>query len=179
MSVKYISDSHLYDVYSLGWREDYTLEQYAKYFRYQYDNSVDEDDTVIWVGDIGYCCEMTKNFIRSLKGRKVLVLGNHDTAWGNEIYDPTLFQGVYRFLNQGSIYVQHIPDVSVSCDYFIHGHHHRYDLPGMFNALKVYSQTSRMLNCSADLTNCRPMSLPELITNKEITIDYYRERKLL
>lgn len=179
MSVKYISDSHLFDVYSLGWRDDYTLEQYAKYFTYHYNHSVDDDDIVIWVGDIGYCCEKTKQLIRELNGKKVLVLGNHDNLWGNDVYDRTLFQGVYRSIDHGGIHVQHIPDFDVKCTYFIHGHHHRYDLPGMYNALKAYQQTSRMLNCSADLTNCRPMTLAELITNKELVLENYVERHIL
>ncbi len=178
MSVKYISDLHLYDIYSIGWRTNTTLEQFADKLEYNWNITTEEDDLVIIVGDIGDCCDKTKKLLRKLNGSKVLVLGNHDSSWGRDIFDSTLFQGVYKSINQDGIYVQHIPDVTVPCTYFIHGHHHRYDLPGMYNALKLYQNTSKMLNCSVDLTG-HPMGLPELITNKELVIESYINRHLL
>lgn len=178
MSIKYISDLHVYDVYSMGWR-DMELEHFANHLLYIWNCSVVEDDMVIIVGDIGYCCEKTKSLIRKLNGRKVLIIGNHDLSWGNQIYDETLFQGVYSTLSINGLHVQHIPTSDIVCDYFVHGHHHRYDMPGMHNTLKQYQQNSRFLNCSADLLKCKPMTLPELITNKELVIEDYISKHIL
>ncbi len=177
--MKYIADLHLYDVYSLGWRPNVTLEEFANHLMYTWNMSTEEDDLVFIVGDIGYCCDRTKDLIRKLHGKKVLVLGNHDIAWGNEIYDNTLFQGVYREVRQGRLYVSHVPQEQYDCDYFIHGHHHRYDLPGMQNKLRLYQQNSKLLNCSVDLLKSKPMTLPELITNKEMVIEDYISRHIL
>lgn len=179
MQIKYISDLHIYDVYSLGWRGNITLEYFADSLEYTWNSSTDEDEMVIIVGDIGYCCDKTKDLIRRLNGKKVLIIGNHDLAWGKDLYDNSLFQGVYPALSMNGLHVQHIPTLDIKCDYFVHGHHHRYDMPGMHNALKQYQQNSRLLNCSADLLKCKPMTLPELITNKEMVIEDYISRHIL
>lgn len=180
MSIRYIADLHLYDVYSLGWRGNIELEQFARNLLYIWNSITDpEEDTTIIVGDIGYCCDKTKEVFRKLNGKKVLVIGNHDLAWGNAIYDPSLFQGVYQSLTLNGLHIQHIPTEGIQCDYFIHGHHHRYDMPGMHNALLQYQRNSRYLNCSADLLRCKPMTLPELITNKEMVIEDYISRRIL
>ena len=87
MSMRYIADLHLYDLYCWDWRN-----QFDKDFRKMNDyliehwNSVcSRDDKIIIAGDVGNCCEATFDVLHELNGMKILVLGNHDTTWGYNV----------------------------------------------------------------------------------------------
>lgn len=185
MATRYISDLHLYDKDSLEWRSelDMSLDQYAMFFMEQWNFYTDSNDIVIVDGDLGTYCYRTTEVLKRLKGRKVLVLGNHDITWGNNVYNPELFCGTHSYINSGGIYITHIPDIPDSIRngvaYIIHGHHHRYDMPNMQLKLKQYARDVHRYNCAADLNNHRPCTLQELMLNKELLLENYMERGLL
>ena len=176
MQIKYIADLHLYDLYSLDWRTDFrTLDEYAQTLTECWNDFTSDDDIVIIVGDIGTYCPKTLATIAKLRGRKVLVKGNHDVDWGDKVYTCGLFQGIHENIYSNGVYVNHIPErPDFECQYFIHGHHHRYDVPGMQQKLVEYSCDTYRLNCAADLIDNHPNSITELILNKEVLLDDYR-----
>lgn len=185
MQIRLIADLHLYDSYSYAWRQelDMNIDRFAAM---QIDcwNAVCDDDTiVILVGDIGKPCPATRACLKRLKGIKVLVTGNHDTAWGSDIYDANLFSGTHEFIERNGMYIRHIPDTQAfkqsGATYFVHGHHHRYDLPGMQRELQLYARDVYRLNCCTDLIGYTPRTLQELILQKELLLDRYREKGLL
>lgn len=181
MQYKYISDLHLFDVYSLDWRDNFpTLEAYAMCLIENWNAFTEPDDVVILVGDVGHYCPKTLEVLRRLKGTIILVKGNHDVVWGSDLYTCGLFKGIHDEINSTGLFVKHIPDEPQGLSkYYIHGHHHRYDMPGMLGALKLYAGDVYRLNCAADLNNHRPCTIQELILNKELMIEDFRERGLL
>ncbi|MCM1234393.1 MAG: hypothetical protein NC489_30195 [Ruminococcus flavefaciens] len=157
------------------------VEQYADMFVSNWNRVTADTDMTIFVGDIGKQCPRTIECLRSLKGIKILVIGNHDVCWGQQLYDSSLFQGTHRSIWQQQVFVQHIPLVVdlVGVSYYVHGHHHRYDLPGMQQELLRYSRDVYRLNCAADLIGHTPRTLQELILQKELLLEKYKARGIL
>lgn len=181
MQVKYISDLHLYDISSLDWRKDIdNLDKYATNLIDGWNEFTEPNEIVILVGDIGTYCTRTLEVLKRLHGIKILVTGNHDLAWGSNIYTCGIFSGVHTSIDRNNVFIQHIPDAySGTCQFFVHGHHHRYDMPGMQKALQLYARDTYRLNCAADLNNNRPCTLQELMLNKELLLESSRENGLL
>lgn len=183
MQTRYIADLHLFDSYSYSWRDylDMNIDQYASMLIDNWNGVCDEDTLTIIVGDVGRYCPKTLTCIKQLRGIKVLVVGNHDVSWGRELYNPELFQGTHNFIKDSGIFVQHTPcDIDTSgVSYYIHGHHHRYDVQGMQQELRRYARDVYRLNCAADLIGHTPRTLQELIFQKELLLEQYRERGLL
>lgn len=182
MQCRYISDLHLYDISSVEWRLGYyqNLDYYASSLIDTWNAFTDPEDCVILVGDIGHFCPRTIEVLKKLHGVKILVIGNHDSDWGNNIYTCGVFSGIHRCIERNDIHVQHIPEeYHGNCQFYVHGHHHRYDMPGMQKALVAYARDTYRLNCAADLNGNRPCTLQELMLNKEVLLDNYRTNGLL
>lgn len=181
MQFKYISDLHLYDITSIDWRPEFpNLDLYAIDLMDKWNAFTEPDDIVILVGDIGHYCPYTVAVLKKLKGIKILVTGNHDVAWGNNLYTCGVFSGIHNVVERNNIHIQHIPETYTgTCQFYIHGHHHRYDTPGMQNALNLYVRDTYRLNCAADLNGNRPCTIQELMLNKEVLLDKYRSRGIL
>jgi len=181
MQWKYISDMHLYDVSSFEWRPQFdNLDLYAINLIDSWNAFTEPDDIVIVTGDIGHLCPKTISVLSKLKGTKILIVGNHDVEWGAKLYTCGVFSGVHNVIEQNNIHIQHIPEPYTGvCQFYIHGHHHRYDMPGMQNALNLYARDTYRLNCAADINGNRPCTIQELMLNKEVLLDKYREQGLL
>ena len=185
MDTRFIADPHLFDIDSKDWRKELnmSLEDYAEFFVDKWNFHTSTEDLVLLAGDIGVYCERTIRTLERLNGDIVLVLGNHDVSWGNNVYIKR-FRHVCTEAELGKlIYVKHIPEFTdqqiAQYSYLIHGHHHRYDMPNMYRKLEQYAKNSKQLNCGADLNYHHPCTLPELITNKEQLLYKYMERGLL
>lgn len=177
MQCRYISDLHLYDAYSIEWRGDiynYNLDLYAINLMDTWNTFTSTDDIVIVVGDIGNYCPRTLDVLSRLNGTKILVKGNHDIQWHTELYRCGIFKGIHDEISNNGIFVKHNPyGDRGDCKYYIHGHHHRYDMPGMNSALQLYARDVFRLNCAADLLNNKPCTIQELILQKELLVDKY------
>lgn len=172
---------HLYDIDSIDWRPEFqNLDNYATYLLDNWNAFTGPEDIVIVAGDIGHKCPRTVEVLKRLNGKKVLVMGNHDYAWGSYLYTCGVFVGIHEIVLKDNICIRHIPeDIKCNHQFYIHGHHHRYDMSGMHNALQLYIKDTYRLNCAADLNNHRPCTIQELLMNKEILIENYRERGLI
>ena len=157
----------------LDWRPQFkTVKHFADALINVWNEFTEEDSIVFIVGDLGAYCKDTMEVLHALKGKKVLLLGNHDVIWGRHFWECDAFMGVYRELTMNGIHIQHIPDeVDEPFDYYIHGHHHRYDMPGMYKALQRYAVDTVRFNCSADINGFKPCTLQQLILNKELLLD--------
>lgn len=172
---------HLFDVSSIEWRPQFPdVYRYADYLIRSWNQFTVPDDIVFLVGDIGHYCNRTLEVLRELNGHKLLILGNHDVEWGDNVYSCGIFTGVYSAFDLENIHIQHIPeDIDMNYSWYIHGHHHRYDAPGMFKALQQYAVDTYRLNCSADINNHRPCNIQELLLNKEVMLDDMRTKGIL
>ena len=61
MGLRFIADLHLYDKYSLDWRDylNMSLDEYANYLVDNWNFFCHEDDVILVAGDIGHYCERT------------------------------------------------------------------------------------------------------------------------
>lgn len=170
MSTRYIADTHLFDSYSLDWRAPQTLEEYAEDLIESWNSVVQDNDTVIHVGDVGNFSKATLEVLHQLKGHKVLVLGNHDQFWHFGESTRGIFEGVYDHIQQPGLFIKHKPTTERELEegtYYIHGHHHFYDRASMTPAWVSYVKDTYRLNCAADIIHNRPKTLTELIICKE------------
>lgn len=182
MQYKYLSDLHLYDSYSVDWRPQYkSLDDYATVLINEWNKFTNPDDIVIVVGDVGYYCPRTIDVLSHLNGHKILVLGNHDVTWGDNVRTCGVFEGIHDSLYFNGTVVKHIPDYVYGSGYFyyIHGHHHSYDSMSMRPHLLQYASDTCRYNCAADMNNNHPCTLQELILNKELLLDRYKKQGVL
>lgn len=157
------------------------IDQYASMFIDNWNSVCDVDTVTIIAGDIGRYCPKTLTCLQQLNGIKILVIGNHDVSWGSELYNAKYFAGTHEFIKDGGVYIQHTPcNIDMNgVNYFIHGHHHRYDVSGMQQELRRYARDVYRLNCAADLIGHTPRTLQELIFQKELLLEQYKEKGLL
>lgn len=184
MSTRYIADLHLYDAYSFGWRTQFANTDFFISNLIDKWNSVCEpEDIVIIVGDVGKPCPKTKEVIRHLNGNLILVVGNHDLVWGDDLYNAEYFLGTHAYINSNGIYVTHRPivpdEIKDTVKYVVHGHHHQYDVPSMRSELLRYVRDTNRFNCCCDLIGYKPRTLQELMMQKELLLEKYREQGIL
>lgn len=127
---------------------------------------VGEDDVVICLGD--FCFGVKENisyYASRLKGRKILIKGNHDRSSNlyleagfqevkTEVYLPSDLVG-----SKETILLTHKPRLGLPFDLFnIHGHIHDNGLdPDMFNLRQYF-------NASVENINYTPIDLQEIIS---------------
>ena len=174
-TIRFIGDIHAYDLYSLDWRK-MSLDGYADLLKENWNSTVAPDDITIVTGDVGHYCPKTIELYKSLNGKKILVLGNHDAEWGRELYTCKVFDGIHQAINLEGIDVIHIPDESYTKDhYYVHGHHHYYNTYAMRQKLLAYAKDTFRLNCASDLIGNKPRTLQELVLQKELLLDNMRD----
>lgn len=146
------SDPHWNDKDSKLFRKDYPGDnEQVKLIN----SKVGRSDMIIFLGDIGDI-----EFVKKVRGYKVLCLGNHDR--GASYYqrkiengiDNHLFDEVYEgpvIINE-KIILSHEPITGLNCLFGVHGHVHeqRFILPGYWN-------------CCAEHLNYTPISLKTII----------------
>jgi calcineurin-like phosphoesterase family protein len=168
----YISDLHFghRKVIEMDRRPFDTVEQMdAELIRLWNQRVTDEDDVYI-VGDFAYRNAYTATwYLRQLKGRKHLIVGNHDH---NTIQDPKAlecFASVEKMLritdNGRVVCLCHYPVAEWNGKryggYHIHGHlHSRRDEVSAFMA-----RFDTALNAGCMLNGYRPVTLEELVEN--------------
>lgn len=137
-----------------------------------YQEIVDNEDSVIFVGDFSFLNKTrTRALLEQLRGHKILVRGNHDHSLTTSI--KLGFARVYNcltlFTRYGNINISHYPyrsphpiygyeiahwDKRLSDDgrVLFHGHVH-----------EKWLLKDRMVNVGVDKWNFAPVSLPELL----------------
>lgn len=130
---------------------------------------VKECDTVFVVGDMFYRCENVAEILRRLRGKKHLILGNHDHSWTNQVNLADYFIGVDRILDimdgKRGYTLCHYPMMQwpqERCGYMIHGHIHNDVALDFWPLLRV---RERVLNAGVDVNGYAPVSFDELLAN--------------
>lgn len=129
-----------------------------------YNSVVHKDDTVYILGDICHRLrvEEANDLISQLKGKKILLSGNHDKR-----YDKRLFEEVYDFktvsLNGKVFVLMHYPMLS-----WPRLHHGSIQLHGHIHAGTDYNIQNRMdgiqrYDVGVDANDFRPVSVEQII----------------
>ena len=92
-----------------------TVDEMDKDYIERWNNKVKKDDLIYILGDFSwYKAEKTMEILKQLKGRKVLIVGNHDEIYlNNKDFDRSLFEEICYYkelkINKTKIILFHYP----------------------------------------------------------------------
>lgn len=134
-----------------------TMEEGDELMIQNWNKTVKDNDIVYHLGDVyfgqGY------EFIYNLKGRKRLLLGNHDHSKDERL--NTVFQKIemWRMFKEFNCLLTHTPQhestLQGKVKYNIHGHIHRKPSPSPFH-----------INVSVEMIDYTPVNIEELMAGK-------------
>lgn len=173
------------------------VETMNEYMIQKWNSRVRRNDEVVILGD--FCIspdgEQVNTILKRLKGKKYLIIGNHDRYLSSKTFDPTLFQWIepYKELNDNKrkIILSHYPimcyngqyrrdENGVPKTYMLYGHVHNtfdeYLVRSFQNQVQQYKRPLRgsespveipcqMINCFCMFSDYVPLTLDEWIEN--------------
>ena len=170
--IYYISDLHFGHrrVIEMDGRPFETIEQMDETIMARWNERVTEEDDVYIVGDFAYHNAYTASwYLRRLRGRKHLIIGNHDYNTVQDEKALECFASVEKMLritdNGRTVCLCHYPIAEWNGKrhggYHVYGHLHvRRD-----EVYAFMSRFDRALNAGCMLNGYRPATLEELIEN--------------
>ena len=127
----YIADLHLghEKIIELCSRPFSSIEEMDEALIAAWNKKVHKDDRVYIVGDLIYkSATDPEKYLSRLKGKKYLILGNHDGDWLGKIDEKKWFEEVSPMLTvntgHGNGMLCHYPVIDYRAKYLIHGHVH-------------------------------------------------------
>ena len=134
-----------------------------------WNDRVKGNDTVYILGDMFFRSVNVEEVLKKLKGKKRLIVGNHDGSWMQKTDTSKYFESIDSFLEtsdgQHSLTLCHYPMLSwkhAMRSYMIHGHIHN-DTSADFYPL--ITGRERVLNAGVDVNGFVPVTFDELIAN--------------
>jgi calcineurin-like phosphoesterase family protein len=134
---------------------------------------VTNGDTVYICGDLMFRSATDPElFLTQLKGKKHLIVGNHDGAWMKKVELPKYFKSVEKLKDFSNgkckITLCHYPMMSFEGKYLIHGHIHNNKNDTYWKLLR---EMENALNASVEINGYAPASFDELIANNQAVKD--------
>lgn len=158
-----------------------TIEEMNETLIENWNHRVSGMDTVYIVGDMFFRCSDSEAILRRLKGKKRLIVGNHDSSWMNKVDLNRYFVSVDRLLEisdgKHALTLCHYPLLTwnhAKKSYMIHGHIHADTSADYF---PLICNRSNVLNAGVDINGFMPVSFDELFQNNEQFKDKYLQRK--
>lgn len=178
----YISDTHFGHggIIRSCERPFETAEEMDETLISNWNSRVKEADNVYILGDMFYRCKDPDSVLRGLKGRKHLILGNHDASWLNE-ERRAYFESIdeYMRISDGkrSVTLCHYPMISYyhgskENSFMVHGHIHNNTRADYFPLL---AKRERVLNAGVEVNGYIPVAFEELQSNNDIFKEIYLE----
>lgn len=136
-----------------------------------WNEQVKGNDTVFILGDMFYRCQDPEAILARLKGKKRLIIGNHDASWMSKVDLDRYFVSVdpYLEITDGvrAITLCHYPLLTWKHKlrtFMIHGHIHNDTTSDFFPLIAV---RERLLNAGADINAFRPVTFEQLQENNQ------------
>ncbi len=176
----YISDLHFghQSILSLCNRPFQSVQEMNEALIKNWNQKVTNQDHIYIIGDLFYEIENPETVLSVLKGKKHLILGNHESRWYSEKY-RSFFESVQSSLEivdqNHAIFLCHYPMVSYpkqSRSYMIHGHIHNDTL---FDYWSILLKRERILNAGADINHFEPVTFNELVSNNKTYKQHMKE----
>lgn len=168
----YIADTHFghKNVLKLCNRPFTDVEQMNQALIENWNCKVNVSDHIYILGDMFFRCEEPQEILKQLKGKKHLILGNHD-SWVKNAEIEKYFVSIDSFLEfsdgKRSLVLCHYPMLSFRHEkrknaFMIHGHIHNDTDIDIFPLLQ---KRENVLNAGVDINGFMPVSFEELIDN--------------
>lgn len=147
------------------------LEEMNEAFIAAWNSRVSGGDTVYIVGDMFFRCADPKPILQRLKGKKRLLLGNHDGSWTGKLDLSRYFASVDSLLEisdgKHGLTLCHYPLLTwkhAKRSYMIHGHIHNDTSADYWPLL---CRRERVLNAGVDINGYQPVTFDELLANNQ------------
>lgn len=155
-----------------------TVDEMNDFLIRKWNEKVKEDDIVYILGDLSYRSSISvKTYLKQLKGRKHLIVGNHDCQWQknianiNDYFESVSDMKVIR-LGEKLITLCNYPllewngsrrakNQQTSISWLIHGHIHN-SRDNVFEYIR--DNLPCALNCGVDINGFEPVTFEELLT---------------
>jgi len=167
----YISDLHFghANIIKLCNRPFSCIEEMNETLIKNWNAKVTNADTVYILGDLFFhTATNPKEIIAKLKGKKHLIIGNHDKSWLPNMSEET-FESVSHMqvinTRKGMATLCHYPMMSFEGAYLIFGHIHNNKNDSYWPLLRTMENA---LNASVEINSYTPVTLEELITNNKL-----------
>lgn len=135
----------------------------------KWNSRVNGNDTVYIVGDLFFRCNDAEAILKHLRGKKRLIVGNHEGSWLGKVNASKYFASVDNFLEisdgQHALTLCHYPLLTwnhAKKSYMIHGHIHIDTSSDYWPLLRV---RERVLNAGTDINSFQPVTFDELMEN--------------
>ena len=169
----FIADTHFGHgaIIDLCHRPFKCLEEMDSFMIGRWNEKVSHNDTVYVVGDLFYKHEDPEKTLKQLKGKKRLIIGNHDGGWLKRLDASRYFLSVDHFIEvsdgKHKLVLCHYPLMCWKHElksYMIHGHIHNNT---NFPYWSVIRNNPRLLNAGTDINGFEPVSFDEMLANNE------------
>ena len=150
-----------------------SVEEMDEHLISAWNKSVRPSDSVYILGDLIFRSSASPNsYLSRLRGKKHLIIGNHDKDWAKKADMSKHFLSVERFVEisngQHKITLCHYPLMSwnhmAKGSYMIHGHIHNNREAFYFS---MFRQMPNLLNAGVEINDYRPVSFDVLVANNE------------
>lgn len=156
-----------------------SIEEMNDFLIEKWNAKVNDDDEVYILGDMSFRSSVSvKTYLYRLKGRKHLIVGNHDFQWMKNINDMTEFFETVSTLeiikhDKKLITLCHYPmlewngsrranNQSTSISWLIHGHIHN-SKENVYEYIRDNQPCA--LNAGVDINHFEPVTFEELLAN--------------
>ena len=136
-----------------------------------WNSKVSRNDTVYIIGDLFYKHKNSESILSQLKGKKKLIIGNHDGGWMNTVDLSKYFVSVDSFAEvsdgKRNLVLCHYPLMSWKREqksYMVHGHIHNNTDAAYWPIIK---NNPRILNAGVEIIGFWPVSFDEMLINNE------------
>lgn len=167
----YTSDLHLghANIIRLCNRPFIDIEEMNASLIENWNSRVHHDDHIFVVGDFSFrSARHVDLYLDQLKGRKHLIVGNHDKKWMKRVELSKYFESVDMMLEMTDgnqkLVLCHYPMMSWPGKdaYHLYGHIHGNKPDSYWPLLKIYQ---RALNVCVEVNDYQPVTLDELVVN--------------
>lgn len=180
MTIYFTADLHLGHENILASRTQFqTIDEMDQYMIERWNKVVHANDEIYILGDLMFRNRRSPMYyLEKLKGRKHLIIGNHDEKWMKQVNLDDYFISVDRELilknNHKKYTLSHYPWIEFpgsryakySSAYMIHGHIHSNKVSGTYEIIKKHFPN--LLNCGQDICDFKPVTIDELIEQNNV-----------
>ena len=167
----FTADQHFghFNIMRLSKRPFASLDEMNETMIARWNDKVRDEDTVYILGDLFFRAATVEPALQRLKGRKHLVLGNHDHTWTSKVRLADHFESVQNIceikIGDKPATLCHYPMLSypqARRGYMIYGHIHNNTGDDYW---PLIMRRGRMLNAGVDVNNFAPVTFDELLAN--------------
>lgn len=171
--IYYIADTHFghENVIKFCDRPFSCVEEMNKVMIQRWNNKVRGNDTVYILGDMFLRCADAESILQRLKGKKRLLVGNHDGSWMTKLNVKDYFVSVDTMVETSvenyGVTMCHYPLLTwhhQKRTYMIHGHIHNDTSCDFWPLIK---NRERVLNAGVEINGYEPVSIEELVANNK------------